>query len=52
MLFYLKSRGLDPETAENVFVKGFFQEIIDRVRVPEIRESLEAAVEDELALED
>ena len=52
VLFYLKSRGLDPETAENVFVKGFFQEIIDRVRVPEIRESLEAAVEDELALED
>ena len=52
VLFYLKSRGLDPETAQNVFVKGFFQEIIDRVRVPEIRESLEAAVEDELALED
>jgi Fe-S cluster assembly protein SufD len=52
VLFYLKSRGLDPETAENVFVKGFFQEIIDRVLVPEIRESLEAAVEDELALED
>jgi Fe-S cluster assembly protein SufD len=52
VLFYLKSRGLDPETAQNVFVKGFFQEIIDRVRVPEIRESLEDAVEDELALED
>jgi Fe-S cluster assembly protein SufD len=52
VLFYLKSRGLDDETAQNVFVKGFFQEIIDRVRVPEIRESLESAVEDELALED
>ena len=52
VLFYLESRGLDQETAQNVFVKGFFQEIIDRVRVPEIRESLEAAVEDELALED
>ena len=52
VLFYLESRGLDRDAAENVFVKGFFQEIIDRVRVPEIRESLEAAVEDELALED
>ncbi|HEV2686840.1 MAG TPA: Fe-S cluster assembly protein SufD, partial [Actinomycetota bacterium] len=52
VLFYLNSRGLDAQTAQNVFVKGFFQEIIDRVRVPEIRESLEVAVEDELALED
>ena len=52
VLFYLKSRGLDPDEAQNIFVKGFFQEIIDRVRVPEIRASLETAVEDELALED
>jgi Fe-S cluster assembly protein SufD len=52
VLFYLKSRGLDDEAAQNVFVKGFFQEIIDRVHVPEIRTSLENAVEDELALEE
>ena len=52
VLFYLKSRGLDDEAAQNVFVKGFFQEVIDRVHVPEIRTSLEAAVEDELALEE
>ena len=52
VLFYLQSRGLDDEAAQNVFVKGFFQEVIDRVHVPEIRTSLEAAVEDELALED
>jgi Fe-S cluster assembly protein SufD len=52
VLFYLHSRGLDQEEAERLFVKGFFQEVIDRVRVPEIRTSLENAVEDELALED
>ena len=52
VLFYLQSRGLDDEAAQNVFVKGFFQEVIDRVYVPEIRASLEAAVEDELALEE
>jgi Fe-S cluster assembly protein SufD len=52
VLFYLKSRGLDEATAQNLFVKGFFQEVIDRVQVPEIRTSLEIAVEDELALED
>jgi len=51
-LFYLHSRGLDRAEAERLFVKGFFQEVIDRVRVPEIRTTLERAVEDELALED
>ncbi|MGZ4105135.1 MAG: Fe-S cluster assembly protein SufD [Actinomycetota bacterium] len=52
VLFYLTSRGLDHDDAQNLFVKGFFQEIIDRVSVPEIRSSLEQAVEAELALED
>lgn len=52
VLFYLQSRGLDNAAAQNLYVKGFFQEIIDRVRVPEIREELEQAVEAELALED
>ena len=31
---------------------GVLQEVIDRVHVPEIRASLETAVEDELALEE
>ena len=49
VLFYLRSRGLSHDEAENLYVKGFFQEIIDRVSVPEIRELLESAVEQELA---
>lgn len=49
VLFYLYSRGLDHAAAQNLYVKGFFQEIIDRVRVPQIRDLLEAAVDDELA---
>ena len=52
VLFYLYSRGLDPAEAQNLFVKGFFQELIDRVRVPQIRDTLETAVEHELSLED
>ncbi len=52
VLFYLYSRGLDPAEAQRLYVKGFFQEIIDRVRVPEIRALLETAVDAELALED
>lgn len=50
-LFYLQSRGLAEAEAERLFVTGFFQEVIDRVRVENIREALEAAVEHELALE-
>ncbi len=32
-LFYLKSRGLDPVTAKNLYVSGFIQEIIDKIKV-------------------
>ncbi len=52
VLFYLQSRGLDADEAERVFVTGFFQEVIDRVRVPEVQATLEREVERELALED
>lgn len=50
-LFYLQSRGLDAPEAERLMVKGFFQEVLDRVRVPWVRESLEEAVEAELDVE-
>ncbi|MFA5889724.1 MAG: Fe-S cluster assembly protein SufD [Actinomycetota bacterium] len=52
VLFYLQSRGLSAADAERLYVKGFFQEVLDRVSVPEMRTALERAVEDELALED
>jgi len=48
--FYLESRGLAHNEAEHLLVKGFFQEILDRVRVPEVRDALERAVEQELTL--
>jgi len=51
-IFYLESRGLAHDEAEHLIVQGFFQEILDRVRVPEIRTTLERAVEHELLLED
>jgi Fe-S cluster assembly protein SufD len=51
-IFYLESRGLPNEEAEHLIVQGFFQEILDRVRVPEVRSALERAVEHELALEE
>lgn len=52
VLFYLGSRGLDAETAQRLFVKGFFQEVIDRVGVGSISTILEDLIEAELDLED
>ena len=31
-LFYLKSRGLDQKTAEKLYVSGFIQEVIDKIK--------------------
>jgi Fe-S cluster assembly protein SufD len=48
-LFYLMSRGIPREEAERLIVFGFFNEVLDRVELPEIREGLVAAIEAELA---
>jgi Fe-S cluster assembly protein SufD len=48
-LFYLMSRGIPEKEAERLIVFGFFQEVLDRVDIPEIRDGLVAAIEDELA---
>ena len=48
VLYYLQSRGLDESAARRMFVTGFFQEIIDRVKVQSVREILEGYIEAEL----
>jgi Fe-S cluster assembly protein SufD len=48
-LFYLMSRGIPEKEAERLIVFGFFAEVLDRVDIAEIRESLERAIEDEIA---
>lgn len=47
-LFYLMSRGIPAKEAERLIVFGFFAEVLDRVDIPEIREDLERAIEDEI----
>ncbi|MDQ3991085.1 MAG: Fe-S cluster assembly protein SufD [Actinomycetota bacterium] len=49
VLFYLESRGIPRPEAERLIVKGFFQEVLDRVTLEEVRDSVERAIEDELA---
>ncbi|MGW4843492.1 Fe-S cluster assembly protein SufD [Nocardia brasiliensis] len=48
-LFYLRARGIPEDAARRLVVRGFFQEIIQKIAVPEIRERLESAIEAELA---
>jgi Fe-S cluster assembly protein SufD len=47
-LFYLESRGIPHDEAERLIVTGFFQEVLDRVQIDEVREGAEAAIADEL----
>ncbi len=49
-VFYLRSRGIPEDQARRLIVRGFFNEIIDRITVRTVRERLTAAIEHELAL--
>jgi Fe-S cluster assembly protein SufD len=44
-LFYLMTRGLSRAEAERLIVRGFFQDVLDRVELEPVRESLAAALE-------
>jgi Fe-S cluster assembly protein SufD len=48
-LFYLESRGIPRKEAERLIVFGFFNEVLDRVLLEEVRDSVTAAIEAELA---
>ncbi len=48
-LFYLQSRGIPREEAERLIVTGFFQEVLDRIPLQEVREGVAEAIEEELA---
>ena len=44
-LFYLMTRGLSRAEAERLIVRGFFQDVLDRVDLEPVREALAAALE-------
>jgi len=48
-IFYLTSRGIPRDEAERLIVSGFFQEVLDRIPIDEIRGRAEQAIQDELA---
>jgi Fe-S cluster assembly protein SufD len=47
-IFYLQSRGIPQDEATRLIVRGFFAEVLDRIDIPEVRDSVEAAIEAEL----
>ena len=44
-LFYLMARGLPRSEAERLIVRGFFQDVLDRIELAPVREALGAALE-------
>jgi Fe-S cluster assembly protein SufD len=44
-LFYLMTRGLTRSEAERLIVRGFFQDVLDRVELEPVREALADALE-------
>jgi len=44
-LFYLMARGLSRAEAERLIVRGFFQDVLDRIELDPVREALGAALE-------
>ena len=44
-LFYLMARGLSHAEAERLIVRGFFQDVLDRVELEPVRDALAAALE-------
>jgi len=47
-IFYLQSRGIPADEAERLIVTGFFQEVLDRVTIEEVRRGGELAIAEEL----
>jgi len=44
-LFYLMARGLSRAEAERLIVRGFFQDVLDRIQLEPVREALGSALE-------
>ncbi len=44
-LFYLMARGLSRQEAERLIVRGFFQDVLDRIELEPVREALAGALE-------
>lgn len=44
MLFYLLSRGIDPQTAQRLLKWAFLEDVVARIEVPELRRQIERSL--------
>ncbi|MDQ2850177.1 Fe-S cluster assembly protein SufD [Dermatophilaceae bacterium Sec6.4] len=47
-LFYLQARGIPEDQARRLVVRGFFADVVAKIGVPEVIETVMAAIEEEL----
>ncbi|MCT9096143.1 Fe-S cluster assembly protein SufD [Haloarchaeobius sp. HME9146] len=47
-MFYMTSRGVDPKSAKNMLVEGFFVPVLEEVAVDELRDDLEELISERL----
>lgn len=51
-LFYAQTRGLDPDTAERMIVRGFFEQVLSRLEDPTVKDRMLAALAPRIGLAD
>jgi Fe-S cluster assembly protein SufD len=49
-LFYLQSRGINPDEAQRLVVRGFFADVVDRIGLPDLQHRIMSAIEVRLGL--
>ena len=47
-MFYLRSRGIDQDSARTLLTRAFAREVIDRVHLPPLQEKLDALLQEKL----
>ena len=47
-LFYLRTRGFDKNAATNIYIKGFFNQIIKETKLKKIRENINNLIDDKM----
>lgn len=48
MLFYMLSRGLEPETAQRLLKWAFLEDVVSKIEVPELRKQIEQSLAGQL----
>ncbi len=49
-LFYLRSRGIPEEKAKSMLLFGFISQVLDRIKIEELRKSISEVVQDRLGV--